>query len=607
MSSKLKACFGPDPGMAKLDLSNYPHLVDSELFRILKHLPSMDSGGPWIAGGSLWRTLNKEPLINCDIDVFFRNKEQFEAISRKIRSLPFVNNILRETRKKWNTIYKYHVNEGNTFNKTVDIQFINMAHYSSLAKLLSSFDFTVCQFGWDGKNLLAGSTSLEDLDKKQLVFYKITKPKSLIRHLHKYLSNGFTISSKETKCLAYQLIEMDCWAKTEGGQYEDEDCSKNEKMKMPYVEEDAPWEGGGYVAGLRSPDEAHQLGVRSRRRNGANRDIREQPVNIGENNLTTDRPIVHCRVGEMPADNQWAIPQTNASTVWYHGQNDWQPLGADGHPIPNWQPLGADDPHPYRAVQVQGVDVNEGAGWIAGPAPAPADHPFDPLQFELMRLNQLAQEAVVNANDGIGQIEQDGQPMANRPDNDVRHVENADHLIQQVMPEPVEERRIGVNAQRIIDQIVQERNNDFVHVGQDGHIGIGQLPPMANRPDNDVVDHLIRQGMPEPANNFDVDMVIRDAHIVQHERENHLAEQHYIQDQDIRERNAAERQNREWAVAIAAGAVGGDFDINAMREPDVRNDVANVMFGYAARNDNPVRIEPDEPEIARDLFREEVF
>ena len=96
----------------KLDLGSYPHIPNSELFKIAKCLPKLHAGGPWIAGGSVWRTVNNEPLTNCDVDVFFLCKEQYEEMCAKMKSYPYVNNILSEKKNKWNTTFQLHVNEG---------------------------------------------------------------------------------------------------------------------------------------------------------------------------------------------------------------------------------------------------------------------------------------------------------------------------------------------------------------------------------------------------------------------------------------------------------------------------------------------------------------
>ena len=130
----------------RLNLEEYPHIPNSELFKIIKVLPKLSSGGPWIAGGSVWRTVNNEPLDNCDVDVYFSCKSYYEQACRQMNSYPYVNSILSEKKNKWNTIYQVHVNEGK-FDKTIDIQFIGMSYHKRLDSLLDSFDFPVCQFG----------------------------------------------------------------------------------------------------------------------------------------------------------------------------------------------------------------------------------------------------------------------------------------------------------------------------------------------------------------------------------------------------------------------------------------------------------------------------
>jgi len=50
----------------------------SALEYLLEILPKCNVDGPWIAGGCLHRTYRKLPLENADVDIFFKNKEQFE-------------------------------------------------------------------------------------------------------------------------------------------------------------------------------------------------------------------------------------------------------------------------------------------------------------------------------------------------------------------------------------------------------------------------------------------------------------------------------------------------------------------------------------------------
>ncbi len=141
--------------MKTLNLADFSHIPTSDLFRVLKHLPKLSGGGPWVAGGSVWRTINNEPLNGCDIDIFFPSKKQYEEHCRMMNAYPYVNNILNEKKNKYNTTYTVHVNEGK-FDKTIDVQLIGMYYNRCLDLLLDTFDFSVCQFGFDGRDIRMG-------------------------------------------------------------------------------------------------------------------------------------------------------------------------------------------------------------------------------------------------------------------------------------------------------------------------------------------------------------------------------------------------------------------------------------------------------------------
>src|SRR6266404_2272953 len=98
-----------DSSMISLNMADYPHLPNTDLFRFLKELPPLDASGPWIAGGAVWRAVNNEPLNNCDIDIFFQNKARYAEGCRKMNSITFVNHIISEKKNKYNTIFKFHV------------------------------------------------------------------------------------------------------------------------------------------------------------------------------------------------------------------------------------------------------------------------------------------------------------------------------------------------------------------------------------------------------------------------------------------------------------------------------------------------------------------
>ena len=62
-------------------------------------------------------------------------------------------------------------------------------------KTLDSFDFSLCQCGYDGTNLLFGDWALFDIASKRLVPGRIRYGTSSLRRIIKYTRQGFSICS----------------------------------------------------------------------------------------------------------------------------------------------------------------------------------------------------------------------------------------------------------------------------------------------------------------------------------------------------------------------------------------------------------------------------
>lgn len=379
-----------------LNMAEFPHIKDSDLFKVLRHLPPLGIYGPWVAGGSVWRTINKEPLEKCDIDVFFQNQKQYEETVLKMNSLPTVNNIVKETKNKWNTIYKFHVHERKAFEKTIDVQFINMNFHQSLDSLLESFDLTVCQFGYDGENLHCGLTSLDDLSAKRIRLHSLRLPKTMFKHLHKYLNNGFTISSDMTRELAYRMMTMNCWKSSNQPDYDDDDGKKDPEAKYASPFSGQQWEGYGYTTtsistspGVDAPiveaeDEEEvdtEPFVARPQTRRANRG--ERIENGGRRNRR-----VAPDAAPLQANTGWVQPAGNANAVWGYAQAaeqgvaQWAPI----NPAP--QPAAPANQNPVAEVPIahqEFVELRPEPGAYIVPAnpqpgalpmPEPAGHVF---------------------------------------------------------------------------------------------------------------------------------------------------------------------------------------------------------------------------------------
>lgn len=175
-----------------------------ELSILLNHLPKPTPTGPWIAGGAVRRMITDGVLGDGDIDYFFQHQNQFGEFCNMIRT------------NKTLTIMEEKVNENNIqFTLTVPlsvaiikVQAINFAYFLTVEELLDSFDFTVCQFAYDGDKLYCGDMALWDLARKRIVVNNIRFPIATLRHMLKYSRQGFFACSGTLTEFLRKTVEM---------------------------------------------------------------------------------------------------------------------------------------------------------------------------------------------------------------------------------------------------------------------------------------------------------------------------------------------------------------------------------------------------------------
>lgn len=156
---------------------------DLTIVKVLSGLPALGSSGPWLGGGALRRTvLGEEP--NSDFDFFFKDANQLAEFGRNIEGRGFYK--VRESEHH----IEYRGNIGGT-GMPRDIQCIRFAYYQNAEAVIDSFDFTICQFAFDGSKMTCGEFSLWDLGRKRLAVHKLTYPVSSMRRMLKYARQGF--------------------------------------------------------------------------------------------------------------------------------------------------------------------------------------------------------------------------------------------------------------------------------------------------------------------------------------------------------------------------------------------------------------------------------
>lgn len=192
--------------------SRYGHSEydENDFARALGRLPSISESGPWVAGGSV-RRLVMGMAQDSDYDFFFRDQEQFEQFcadmkakgARSVNENDF-NITFRMPSKEAKPIGD---DEFEPAGPELKVQAIRIAFHESLEAVLDSFDFSICQCGFDGDNLLFGRWSLFDLAAKRLVPGEIRYGTSTLRRIIKYTRQGYTICGGGLANILEQVVE----------------------------------------------------------------------------------------------------------------------------------------------------------------------------------------------------------------------------------------------------------------------------------------------------------------------------------------------------------------------------------------------------------------
>jgi hypothetical protein len=183
---------------------------EHELLKALERLPAVSDVGPWLAGGALRRTLLRQPL-DSDFDFFFASEGQFNLFCERIKAAGGwqVSKNEHSTTFRLPSVAPKSIGEDefSEYQPEIEVQAITTQWYDSLEAVLDSFDFTLCQFGFDGVRLVCGDYSLWDLGRKRLVPHRLTFGTASMRRLLKYTNQGYTICAGGLSEILRQVVE----------------------------------------------------------------------------------------------------------------------------------------------------------------------------------------------------------------------------------------------------------------------------------------------------------------------------------------------------------------------------------------------------------------
>jgi hypothetical protein len=135
--------------------------------------------GTWICGGAIrqWFTGKEKP---SDIDVFAQTKEAHDNfVETRLKDALIIHATANAV--------TYRGPEGQP------VQLIKVAYYQNLHDILDSFDFNVCQFGWDGTTVYSTTYAIWSVLQNHLGVHKL-RPEfaaDSLRRAFKYHGKGF--------------------------------------------------------------------------------------------------------------------------------------------------------------------------------------------------------------------------------------------------------------------------------------------------------------------------------------------------------------------------------------------------------------------------------
>lgn len=131
----------------------------------------------WIAGGAIRQWFCGEP--KSDIDVFGVNEESLQR---------FITTKLTGAKK---LTEQNHLSSFSYQGQLVQV--IKYNYYNSINELFDSFDFSLCQFAWDGNDVYSTQNAIISVLRKHLRVHKIDKKHASdsLRRAFKYQEKGY--------------------------------------------------------------------------------------------------------------------------------------------------------------------------------------------------------------------------------------------------------------------------------------------------------------------------------------------------------------------------------------------------------------------------------
>lgn len=188
----------------------------SEFWKISSVLPQPKKNGPWICGGVFRRIVTRQNLFNGDIDFFCRDPLQKIILIKKLKKLN--NSISPEIKiqplksTKWATTFQVRfpwntVPGSMPVGISIKVQVIHGNYWNSIEGCMDSFDFSVCQYGYNGTDIISSGRAIWDMRNNEASIIKdidsliknkkYAELRSLVNRSQKLELESFKINKRE--------------------------------------------------------------------------------------------------------------------------------------------------------------------------------------------------------------------------------------------------------------------------------------------------------------------------------------------------------------------------------------------------------------------------
>ena len=172
--------------------------------------------GPWIAGGFLTRSLQKENQHNFggDVDIWFSEPEHIGEYMHDLESGRFGLNATKDKNFSSQYSFSYMV----TFRgKEYKIQLISYRTFDCIENLLRKFDLFSAMIATDGVNIFYEKDKSLNCAKNKILSYNwdhvngsTSNPDArlVLKRYSKFIANGYSVTDREIELFARLIKEL---------------------------------------------------------------------------------------------------------------------------------------------------------------------------------------------------------------------------------------------------------------------------------------------------------------------------------------------------------------------------------------------------------------